>query len=227
MSAFNGFPKATFAFLKGLKTHNSRDWFEDHRTDYEDAVLGPTQAFIATMADPLAEMAPRYTADPKVNGSFRRLNRDVRFSKDKTPYTPRIHMIFWSGEHPNRAPALHFVLHPDGFGYGAGEFQWTKDALDTYRTAVRDARKRAALEAALATAEAIGCTRDEPPLKKPAGGVDMADPAALHLRHKALVVRTLTDRPLPKEVGSSDFTAHVAHIARALSPMNVWLKEYL
>ena len=227
MPDFTGFPAATFDFLNGLKANNTREWFQDNRGDYDAYVLGPSLAFIAAMAEPLADIAPGYVAEPKLNGSFRRLNRDVRFSNDKTPYAPRIHMIFWSGDHPNKAPAFHLVLHSDSYGYGAGQWQWDPAMLERYRELVTDRDARIALEDALAQASAVGCQRDEPALKRPAGGVAADDPAAMHLRHKALVVRTLTNPALPAEIGSGDIVGHVTELAKAVSPVNLWLKDRL
>ena len=100
-----GFSKQTFQFLTGLEANNSKDWFEDNRKAYETHWKDAALDFIAAVSDRMAALDPALRAEPKLNKSLRRINRDVRFSKDKSPYNARLHMVFWAGHHPNRSPA--------------------------------------------------------------------------------------------------------------------------
>src|SRR3954447_12759897 len=83
---FNGFPKETFAFLEGIAAHNEKAWFEDHRDLYEAGYVAPARAFVETLGPKLKKVSPTVQFEPKVNGSLSRINRDIRFSKDKRPY---------------------------------------------------------------------------------------------------------------------------------------------
>ena len=88
---FMGFPKEALTFLSGLKKHNNKVWFDKHKEEYENFVKAPMQEFIAAMALEFHQWAPDAIADPK--RSMFRIYRDIRFSKDKTPY--KTHVAAW------------------------------------------------------------------------------------------------------------------------------------
>src|SRR5437879_13172374 len=85
------FTPATFHFFRGLARHNAKPWFEAHRGEYEETVREPMRALIEEMDVRLARFAPEITGDPK--RSMFRINRDIRFSKDKSPY--KTHAACW------------------------------------------------------------------------------------------------------------------------------------
>ena len=223
---FDGFSKRTVAFLKDLKNNNNKEWFDANRGDYKAHIVEPALAFINAMSPVAEQLDPPHKSAAKLNGSFRRLNRDVRFSKDKTPYNPCVHMIFWTGDHPNRSSGIHLVLAHDGFGYGAGHWAFEGDALERYRAAVLDAAKRGALEAALAKAAKIGCELGEPTLKTVPRGYDREAPSADWLRRKEIVARTMSDssghdpRLFTAECGD-----YCAGLMRAMAPLDKWVSE--
>ena len=78
------FSKETVRFLAGLRRNNKKEWFEAHRDDYDHHFIEPAKAFVAALAPRLARIDPAIHAEPRVNGSILRINRDVRFSKDKS-----------------------------------------------------------------------------------------------------------------------------------------------
>ena len=78
-AVFAGFPRDAAAFLAGLKENNNRTWFEEHRGTYEAALLQPARAFVVAMCEQLRAIAPDVHADPRVNGSIFRINRDTAF----------------------------------------------------------------------------------------------------------------------------------------------------
>ncbi len=89
------FTKQTFSFLASLAANNDRLWFEAHKQEYEDLVRTPALEFIADMAKELPSISPRFLASPKkVGGSLLRIQRNLRFSRDKTPYKTNIGMQF-------------------------------------------------------------------------------------------------------------------------------------
>ncbi|NND02169.1 MAG: DUF2461 family protein, partial [Acidimicrobiia bacterium] len=85
MADFAGFPAETQRFLRELSSNNTKQWFDAHRNDYDDYWVTPAKAFVAAAGDALQGLAP-VEAQPKVNGSIFRVNRDIRFSADKRPY---------------------------------------------------------------------------------------------------------------------------------------------
>jgi uncharacterized protein (TIGR02453 family) len=106
------FTPAFFKFLRDLKSHNNRQWFQKNRERYVDAVESPMIRFITDVGERLPGISKQYVADPRRSGgSMYRIYRDTRFSPDKTPYKT------WSAAHfKHRAssrdqPTPGFYLH--------------------------------------------------------------------------------------------------------------------
>ncbi|MBI3006377.1 MAG: DUF2461 domain-containing protein [Ignavibacteriales bacterium] len=104
---FDGFPGKGIEFFKRLKRNNNRTWFEKHKGEYEEFVKLPMQSLVAALRPHFAQFAPEFEVNPKK--SIFRIYRDIRFSKDKTPYKTH--------------SAAHFVLSgkPKGF-LGSGYY---------------------------------------------------------------------------------------------------------
>lgn len=85
MSPFDGFGPDTVIFLSELSANNNKAWFDSHRSEYETSYIAPAKAFVGAVGAGLQAIAPGIHAEPKVNGSIFRINRDIRFSRDKTP----------------------------------------------------------------------------------------------------------------------------------------------
>ncbi|MEL7104586.1 MAG: DUF2461 domain-containing protein [Pseudomonadota bacterium] len=183
-------PPETFAFLGDLAQNNSKDWFEANRARYEAHWKAPALAFVEAVANQMAALDPSLKAQAKINGSLRRINRDVRFSKDKSPYTASMHLVFWAGEHPNRSPGMHFVIYAGGVGFGSGLWGLEKDQLQTWRDMVVDPVEGPKVLAALDQAAAVGCTMGAPDLARLPKGYSAEGRAAELLRYKSVVART-------------------------------------
>jgi uncharacterized protein (TIGR02453 family) len=115
------FDPELFEFLRELKTHNDRDWFNANKQRYEAHVLEPALAFIEDFGYRLNEISPHFRADTrKTGGSLFRIYRDTRFSKDKTPYKTNTGMHF-RHERAKDAHAPGFYLHlAPGQVFGGG-----------------------------------------------------------------------------------------------------------
>ena len=116
------FSDKTFRFLRALARNNSREWFNEHRGEYEQHLKDPFQRLIADLAPDLLAISPHYRADPRgTGGSLFRIYRDSRFSSDKTPYKT------WQGarlfhERRKQVPAPSYYIHlaPGESFVGAG-----------------------------------------------------------------------------------------------------------
>ncbi len=223
MSGFKGFSAETFSFLSDLKENNKRSWFEANRARYDAHWKTPALDFIEALRPGMAAMEPGLKAEAKINGSLRRISRDMRFSTDKSPYEPMLHLIFWPGEHPNRGAGFHFVLDADGVGYGAGRWSFEGPVLGRYRDRLMDKAERQALLAALEQAAGVGCHLDEPHLKKLPKGFDPAPEWDYLLRYKGLVARTMEGRLMPGWIGTEKAVDEVLERTRALMPLIGWL----
>lgn len=223
--AFAGLPRQTFSYLSDLSANNSRDWFEAHRGDYESCWLHPALDLIAALAPLCAAMTPRLLAVPKLNKSLRRIHRDTRFSKDKTPYQPWLHLILSTGAAFNKVPGMHIVLTPRGLGYGAGHYGLQPGALEALRHRICDDGDRADLIKALDAAKSVGSVLDEPDLARVPKGF-AADPAWDHLlRRKSLIVRTRENLAAPEWLFTGEAPERLAAITRAHLPLLAWLAK--
>ncbi len=119
---FEGFPQATFQFLKQLKSNNNREWFNDNKARYLNDVLKPSLLLIEAIGPKLKKISPHFTAVAKRSGgSLMRVYRDTRFSKDKTPYKTNIGIQlrheFGKDVH---APGFYIHIAPAESFFGAG-----------------------------------------------------------------------------------------------------------
>ena len=220
---FSGFPRETIQFLSDLKQNNSRDWFEANRGRYESAWKTPALDLIAALVAPMAALDPPLKSEARLNGSLRRINRDVRFSRNKSPYKARLHMIFWSGSHPNQSPAMHFVLNPDGLGYGAGVFGLAPPDLQALRNRIVDSAERTRLLTAIARATSAGCSLGAPDLTRLPRGYEASGDWEHLLRRKSLVMRTRHDNGTPDWIFTENCIGQLMAITRELMPLIRWL----
>ncbi len=221
--SFPWFPKETVRFLAGLRAHNERDWFEAHRDDYQRFFLAPAVAFAEALAPRLRELDPDVNVEPRVNGSIMRINRDVRFSKDKSPYKDHLDLWFWTGDKKGwDASGFFFRLRPDRLLLGAGMHGFMPPVLPRYRAAVLDAGQGKALAALVAKLRKAGYAVGGESYKKVPAGVPADHPRAALLRHGGLYAGW-EDRP-PTSLGTPKFVDFVAKHYAALAPIHRWLR---
>ena len=134
-AAFDAFSPQLLAFLDELAANNNRRWFEENKPRYEALVREPCLDFIAAMAGPLADFAPRFLAWPKkTGGSLMRVYRDTRFSKDKTPYKTNVGIQFRHEMGRDvHAPGFYIHIARDEVFIGAGAWRPAADALTAIR----------------------------------------------------------------------------------------------
>ena len=106
--AFAGFPEQALDFYDGLEADNSKAYWTDHKAVYDDCVAGPLKAL-------LTELEPTFGV-AKVFRPF----RDVRFSKDKTPYKTRQYAVVHSNNQ-----GLYVGIDAHGLHLGGGMFHTT------------------------------------------------------------------------------------------------------
>jgi uncharacterized protein (TIGR02453 family) len=224
---FDGFPRHTLSFLRGLRQDNSRKWFEAHRQDYEDFVITPARAFVVAMGEKLTAISKAIEADPRVNGSIFRINRDTRFSKDKSPYKTSIGILFWEGDGPRmECPAFYFHLEPGSLMLGTGIYQFSEPLLRAYRKAVVDPRLGPALRRAIAavppeTMGKTGCGMTPHRYKKVPTGFDPSHRNAELLKNKGLTAGI--DVGLPKQLHGPGIVDFCFERFQAMAPIHRWL----
>jgi uncharacterized protein (TIGR02453 family) len=118
---FAGFPPEGMTFLRSLKKHNTREWFQPRKEIYEEKVKGPMLELVTALMQRLADFAPDYVADP--NKAIYRVYRDTRFSKDKTPYKTHIAAVFKHRDLEKHSGAgFYFSVAPDEIEVGGGVY---------------------------------------------------------------------------------------------------------
>jgi uncharacterized protein (TIGR02453 family) len=132
------FDDETFAFLRELKAHNDRTWFTANKERYERSVREPVLAFVGDAGPHLRKLSRHLVADPKpVGGSMFRIYRDVRFSKDKTPYKTHVGVHFPLGK-GMAVPGYYLHLEPRACFVAAGMWMPEKSQLQQIRKAISD-----------------------------------------------------------------------------------------
>ena len=132
------FSPALFRFIKDLKAHNERDWFQANKSRFEDDLREPSLQFISDFGPKLQKISPHFNAIPKsVGGSLFRIYRDVRFSKDKSPYKTHVGIHFRHKKHKTaHAPGFYLHLEPKECFVGAGIWRPDPPALKKIRAAI-------------------------------------------------------------------------------------------
>lgn len=221
---FTGFPPATLTFLRGLSQNNDRPWFEAHRPEYERDYLAPALAFVVAMEAPLRRLHPEIHAEPRVNGSLFRINRDIRFSRDKTPYKDHIDVFFWAGEGRSRErPAFFFRLRAETLILGAGMHAFDQRMLDRFREAVIDEGRGPELDRVVTTATAAGARLEGVGYKKVPPAFDPGHPRARYLLHNGL--HAAFEEPHPASLGTPAFVDHCIERFTPLAPLLAWVAE--
>ena len=176
---FKGFSKKTLPFLKAIKKNNNKEWFEAHRSEYEDCILNPSRAFVEEFGEHLQALEPTINFSPKINKSLFRIYRDTRrMGAIKVPLKHRIGIIFWQGS-GNRMQHSSFYFHfsPDELFVAVGVRWFEKPMLDAYRDYIKDDKRRANLQDILDKLMACGYKTIEKGYKRyPRGfSADMSD----------------------------------------------------
>jgi uncharacterized protein (TIGR02453 family) len=171
------FTKQTFSFLSDLAENNNREWFEEHKQDYEDFVRTPALEFISDMAEEMPAISQHFRALPaKVGGSLLRIQRNLRFSRDKTPYKTNIGMHFRHEMGKDiHAPGYYVHIEPGECFVAIGLWHPDADALFRIREAIlkkgdawvaardnRDFRKQFSLEGDALINAPRGYAKDHP-----------------------------------------------------------------
>ncbi len=132
------FTRQTFTFLDALAANNSREWFAEHKQEYEDRVRMPALALIADMALELPAISRHFCAvSKKVGGSLMRIQRDTRFSRDKAPYKTNIGIQFRHELGKDvHAPGFYLHIAPDECFVGVGLWHPEADVLCKIREGI-------------------------------------------------------------------------------------------
>lgn len=134
---FSGFPRECVKFFNHLKHNNNKPWFQEHKDDFVEYVMAPSRDFVVDMGEMLKHISPGVHADPRVDKSIFRIYRDIRFSKDKSPYKTHLAMWFWEGNRPRMECSGYYLhLEPPNLMLGVGIYRFPREMMRAYRDSV-------------------------------------------------------------------------------------------
>jgi uncharacterized protein (TIGR02453 family) len=218
------FDQKLFAFLRDLAANNDRDWFKANQERYELHVREPALDFITDYAEALRSISEHFVADARrVGGSLFRIQRDTRFSKDKTPYKTHvgIHFRHFATRGDVHAPGFYLHLEPGGSFAGLG--LWRPKTADAYaiRQKIADEPGRWK-RAARGTRFAEIYRLEGESLKRPPRGFDPEHPLIDDLKRKDFLGTT---RLSQKTIISASFMDTYLRLCQAGSPFMKFLCE--
>ena len=220
------FTKKTFGFLRELAEHNDKEWWEDNKSRYVQEVREPALAFINDFAPRLAKISDAFTADSRtVGGSLMRPYRDVRFSKDKTPYKTNVGIQFRHVRGKDvHAPGFYLHLQPRENFAGVGLWHPETKVAREIRQAIHDnpdAWKKATRAKSFTDFWDASADPDEM-LKRVPSGFDPDHPFADDLRMKSF---TAGGRLTQEFVTSDSLVEDLAARYRRAAPLARFLCE--
>ncbi len=223
------FSKKALAFLKSLKAHNNKQWFEAHRGEYENELREPMRMLIGEMDARMRTFAPEIGGDPR--RSMFRIHRDIRFSKDKSPY--KTHAACWFAHRASNAKVgqeaeggsagLYFHLEPGGCMVGAGLWMPPRPQLNKIRDAIAE-KPKPFLKVLAGLKRFGGLDREAGVLKRMPRGFNENHPAAEWLRFQSFTAgRLIPDA----QVSSAKLPALLEKEFTGLLPLVRWLNGAL
>lgn len=221
------FPFPTMRFLAKLEKNNNREWYTEHKEEYEIEFLIPAQNYVVELGDMMSRKLPGLHAVPKVDKSIFRLMRDVRFSKNKSPYKTNLGVFLWDGDVPRMdAPGLYTHIESGHCFLASGVYMFNKDYLTKYREAVVDPVAGKELAKAIKKVTADGtCQIGNKKYKKIPKGYDPEHPLAELLLHDSL--HAFTREFKPSELSGVEFTEFAYKHFCTMLPVHNWLMKYL
>ncbi|MFT3716069.1 MAG: DUF2461 domain-containing protein [Gordonia sp. (in: high G+C Gram-positive bacteria)] len=205
---FEGFPESAFDFYDDLEVDNSKVFWDAHKDVYRAAVRDPMVALTDRLADEFGEA--------KVFRPY----RDVRFSKDKTPY--KTHQGAFVGVAP--ATGYHLEIAAPGFRVGSGFYEAAPDRLAAIRQAIDDDRFGPELEKILATLRRAGWAIGGDRVKTAPRGWSLDHPRIDLLRHRSLTVMKSYD--FEDVIGNPALADRIRTDWRQTTPLVDWVATH-
>ena len=203
--AFQGWKVEALEFFEGLEADNSKSYWQAHKDVYEDVVRAP-------MEELLAELEPEYG-----DGRIFRPYRDIRFSRDKSPYKTAIGATVGDG---------YVQVDARGLAVGSGMWEMAPDQLERYRAAVADDGSGSKIERIVSSVRADGLdVSGHGELKTAPKGYPKDHPRIELLRYKGLV--TWREWPAGAWLGTKRAKERIVEFLERSKPIGGWLHEHV
>ena len=127
------FTKELISFFTELEKNNNREWFAENKSRYENYVKIPFEHFVQDMIFTIQEVDENLITSPKE--AIFRIYRDIRFSKDKTPYKNHVSAVIANGGRKNVTdPAVYIEINANEMKFYSGIYQMDKDQIYNVRS---------------------------------------------------------------------------------------------
>jgi uncharacterized protein (TIGR02453 family) len=226
---FTGFTPQAIDFLRDLVINNNKDWFEAHKDTYITTLQNPGVALVEAVGERLQAHFPEihYDVRPNGRGSLMRMNRDVRFSADKSPYKTNLAMMFHNKAGKKmEMPGFGLQITPEQVEMITGVFQFTPDHLQAYRKVIDETKAGDELSKIVAEILAKGNYElGGETYKRVPKGYDADHPSAKWLKFTGLYA---TSAPLSLEaIYHANFVDVIMTHFINMSPIYTWLNRNL
>jgi uncharacterized protein (TIGR02453 family) len=212
MTRFEGFGPAVQKWFRGLEADNSRQYFAARRDFFESSVRGQMEALLAELTDTFGGEAKMF-----------RQNRDIRFSRDKSPYKTNTYGVIFGSD--IAALGLYASISADGLVAGSGYHSMARDQLDRYREVVADARHGTELAELVAASQQAGLEIWGESLATAPRGYPKDHQRIELLRRKSLTLGAR--RAFGRGITRGDGLSFVAGTWRAAAPVTGWLDTHV
>jgi uncharacterized protein (TIGR02453 family) len=203
--AFKGWPAEAVEFYERLEADNTKTYWQEHKEVYERCVKAPMEELLSELADEFG------------SGRVFRPYRDVRFSKDKTPYKLNC---------ASHLPGGYISFSADGLFVGGGLYMPEPDQLQRFRIAVDDRKRGAELESIVAALRKDGYdVGAHQVLKTPPKGYPKDHARIELLKHKGIVMSR--SWPVGAWLGTRKAKDRLVAGLEAVRPLNRWLERYV
>lgn len=88
------FSQETFRFFRELRLNNHKPWMDENRERYRAVIVEPFRELLERLTPAARKLNPRFAVSGRVGENFSRINRDIRFARDKSPYRPQMYLLF-------------------------------------------------------------------------------------------------------------------------------------
>lgn len=137
MEQFNGFSQQGLNFLQEVQLANSRIWFANNRAIYDNELVKPFRALVEQLTPDMLKIDSWFDTKPAIGKTLSRINRDTRFSHDKTLYRDHLWLTF---KRPSKdwkeSPCYFFEISPSYYRYGLGYYSVSKQTMDILRNEI-------------------------------------------------------------------------------------------
>jgi len=217
------FSRKTIKFLKELEANNNREWFAVNKQRYEDEVRTPAFEYIDAMEKHMAKISPFIVvSSKKVGGSLMRVHKDIRFSKDKTPYKTNIGINFRHARGRDvHAPGFYLHIEPSECFIGAGIWRPESNTLKNVRTLMDEYPKEwKKLSSSITSKGGFAFGGDS--LKRPPIGFAKDHPLLEDLKRKDVIAM---QNFKVSDVYAKDFEKTTAKLFKAVAPLVKFICE--